>query len=122
MIIANYNSVLRDNHQFFIKNAYFEIVLTQICQIMQLFAKDFVPQKSKGGMFKSGTIQGFQEVLDEANQWIKDNGNLSVINVETIVLPNIHDNDEEGSMDTELYTAGESASHWYQLLRVWYKE
>ena len=89
---------------------------------MSLFAKDFVPQKSKGGMFKSGKIQSFQEVLDDAGQWISDNSDVEVINIETVVLPNIHKSDEEGSMDTELWTAGESASHWYQLLRVWYKK
>ncbi|MFY0607882.1 MAG: hypothetical protein JXR10_14280 [Cyclobacteriaceae bacterium] len=89
---------------------------------MSLFAKDFVPEKSKGGMFKSGKIQSFQEILEEANQWIKENSDVKVVNVETILLPNIHESDEEGSMDTELYTAGESSSNWYQFVRVWYRK
>lgn len=88
---------------------------------MPLKAKDFVPEKKKGTMFKSGKIQSFQETLEAANQWIKENQNIEVLNVETIVLPNIHESDEEGSQDTELWTGGESSSHWYQLLRVWYK-
>ena len=89
---------------------------------MSLLAKDFVPEKSKGGMFKSGRIQSFQEVLEAANLWIKENPAIDVLNVETVVLPNIHESDEEGSMDTELWTGGESSSHWYQLLRVWYRQ
>lgn len=89
---------------------------------MALKAKDFVPQKSKGSMFKSGKIQSFQETLDTANEWIAANPQLKVLNVETVVLPNIHESDEEGSQDTELWTGGESSSHWYQLLRVWFQE
>lgn len=89
---------------------------------MPLKCKDFVPEKSKGSLFKTGKIQSFQETLATANEWIAQNKNIRVLNVETIVLPNIHESDEEGSQDTELWTGGESSSHWYQLLRVWYSE
>ncbi|MBV6647916.1 MAG: hypothetical protein KI790_20820 [Cyclobacteriaceae bacterium] len=82
--------------------------------------KDFVPEKKKGGLFKSGSVQHFEEVLTAANQWISEN-NINVVNVETVVLPNIHDSQEEGSQDTELWTGGESSSQWYQLIRVWHK-
>ncbi|WP_258103189.1 hypothetical protein [Marinoscillum sp. MHG1-6] len=88
---------------------------------MPILSKDFVPEKTKGGMFKSGKIQNFDEVLSTLNAWINQN-NIKVINVETVVLPNIHDSEEEGSHDTELWTGGESSSQWYQLLRVWYEE
>jgi adenine C2-methylase RlmN of 23S rRNA A2503 and tRNA A37 len=82
--------------------------------------KDFVPEKSKGSLFKSGKIQQFDEVLKEMNNWIETN-NIDVVSIETVLLPNIHDSQEEGSQDTELFTGGESSSHWYQLMRVWYK-
>jgi len=82
--------------------------------------KDFVPEKSKGSLFKSGKIQQFDEVLKEMNSWIETN-NIEVVSIETVVLPNIHDSQEEGSQDTELFTGGESSSHWYQIMRVWYK-
>ena len=71
-------------------------------------------------MFKSGSIQNLDEVIQDANNWISENG-VDVLNVETVVLPNIHDKEEEGSTDTELWTGGESSSQWYQLIRVWYK-
>ena len=88
---------------------------------MPIIAKDFVPEKIKGGVFKSSKIQNFQEVLEAVNRWQSENPAIRVINIETVVLPNIHDKDEEGSQDTELWTGGESSSQWYQLLRVWYQ-
>lgn len=89
---------------------------------MTLFARDFAPQKSKGGIFKSGSIQNFDEVMASMNSWLSENPNVKVLNVETVVLPNIHDKDEQGSQDTELWTGGESSSQWYQVFRVWYQE
>lgn len=89
---------------------------------MSIKAKDFVPEKLKGGMFKSGKIQNFDEVLVAMNEWMRITPDIEVINVETVVLPNIHASHEEGSQDTELWTGGESGSQWYQLLRVWYRE
>ncbi|MEM9325355.1 MAG: hypothetical protein AAGA85_06855 [Bacteroidota bacterium] len=82
---------------------------------------DFVPEKKKGSLFKSGAIQDFEDVMKEMNDWIAAN-DANVISVETVVLPNIHDSEEEGSHDTELWTGGESSSKWYQLFRVWYKK
>lgn len=89
---------------------------------MPLNVKDFTPIKSKGTLFKSGRVQALQEVIQEANAWMRAQNTIEVISVETVVLPNIHEKDEEGSMDTELYTGGDSPSNWYQLIRVWYKE
>lgn len=82
--------------------------------------KDFVPKKEKGGLFKSGSIEDFEVVIKEMTEWV-NSSNVDVINIETVLLPNIHDPDEEGSQDTELWTGGESSSRWYQLIRVWYK-
>lgn len=89
---------------------------------MSLLVKDFVPEKSKGSLFKSGKIQSFEEVLEAANEWISNNPGLKILNVETVLLPNIHEKDEEGSQDTELWTGRETSSHWYQLLRIWYQQ
>ncbi len=82
---------------------------------------DFTPQVTKkGGLFKSTEMESFQTVLDQANEWISSK-NHDIINIETVVLPNIHDYDEEGSEDTRLGTGRENFSHWYQVIRVWYK-
>ena len=80
--------------------------------------KDFVPQITKsGGFFTSTEFQDLIEPVVDANDWIEAN-NISVINVETVVLPNMHN--EEGSEDVSIRTSGEMSAHWYQFIRVWY--
>ena len=83
---------------------------------------DFTPKVTKkGGIFKSAQIESFQDVVDEMNEWSGQNS-PNIISIETVVLPNIHESDEDGSEDTMLGTGRESSSHWYQLIRVWYKD
>ncbi len=86
---------------------------------MAIAVKDFVPEKQKGGVFKKGSMEQFEEVLSKMNKWIEE-ARPKIIRFETIVLPNIHEDHEEGSQDTELWTGGESSSHWYQIIRVWF--
>jgi hypothetical protein len=82
---------------------------------------DFTPKVTKkGGLFKSTEIETFGDIVEYMNAWLTKEG-TEVINIETVLLPNIHDSDEEGSEDTMLGTGRESSSHWYQLIRVWYK-
>jgi hypothetical protein len=82
---------------------------------------DFTPKVTKkGGLFKSTEIETFGDIVESMNAWLTKEG-TEVINIETVLLPNIHDSDEEGSEDTMLGTGRESSSHWYQLIRVWYK-
>jgi len=84
--------------------------------------KDFVPEIiKKGGFFTIAKAQEFQTCLDQANEWIS-NHQIEVINIETVVLPNIHDELEEGSMDTNLDTIGDTTSSWNQFIRVWYEQ
>ena len=45
-----------------------------------------------------------------------------VLNVETVVLPNIWSPYEEGSADVALGTSGEMPSHWHQFIRCWYED
>ena len=83
---------------------------------------DFWPQQTqKGGLFTNARWAPFEEAMKEANRWVEQEG-VKVINIETVVLPNIWDSDEEGPEDAELRTSGESSAHWYQIVRVWYEE
>ena len=84
--------------------------------------KDFVPKIiTKGGFFTTAKAQEFQSCLDHANQWISEN-KIQPLNIETVVLPNIHDPLEEGSMDTNLDTLGDTTSSWNQFIRIWYNQ
>jgi hypothetical protein len=87
---------------------------------MAISFKDFVPEKTKGSMFKSSKIEKLADIHQQMNEWIEQN-NPTIVSIETVLLPNIHESDEEGSIDTELYTAGETSSNWYQIIRVWYQ-
>ena len=83
--------------------------------------KDFVPSMtSSGGFFSMPTVEQIHDSLARAKEWIAVN-NLDVVNIETVVLPNIHDPGEEGSTDAQIRTSGEMSAHWYQFIRVWYR-
>ena len=81
--------------------------------------KDFVPKQVSEPRFLSrGQYEAFEGTVARANDWITQ-VNANVLNVETVVLPNIHMRHEEGSTDPQLAT-GEGA-YWHQLVRVWYR-
>ncbi len=79
---------------------------------------DFVPNITKRFLV-SNDVESLAYPLERANQWIRQNEMFEIINIETLVLPNIHN--EDGSGDAELWTAGESGAYWYQVIRVWYR-
>ncbi len=87
--------------------------------------KDFVPKRipgQAGGFFSAATPErheSFDKALDEANAWISNN-EINILNVETVVLPNIWAEHEEGTEDGSLYTSG--TSHRHQFIRCWFTE
>ena len=83
--------------------------------------KDFVPEQTiMPGFFRKATYKNFQQTLDEANRWIAEN-NIQVVNIETVVLPNIDAPFEEGSTDPELGTSADVSAVWRQFIRVWHR-
>ena len=87
---------------------------------MVLF-KDFVPERlKKSGFLSEAKYQQLEDIVMEANEWVKKNG-FKIINIETVVLPNIWDKDEEGSEDVDILTSGTNSSTWHQFIRVWYE-
>lgn len=83
--------------------------------------KDFVPRMlAEPGLFKAGEYESFDEAVAAANRWIKEY-DINVVNMETVVLPNIWSRWEEGSKDVSLGTSGDSPSRWHQFVRCWYK-
>ena len=83
--------------------------------------KDFVPKvRQKAFLFQAEDMETLSETFERLNQWIATN-EIDVINVETVVLPNMHDHDEDGSSDVNLRTSGDMMSEWYQFFRVWFR-
>jgi hypothetical protein len=83
--------------------------------------QDFIPLRTAPpGFLKPAEYEPFAAALADANEWIKEN-EIRVLNVETVVLPNIWSPYEEGTHDPALGTSGDSPSFWYQVIRVWYE-
>jgi len=88
---------------------------------MPIAFKDFAPEVTKhAGIFSPATYEQLQQTVDRANAWIKAEA-VSLMNIETVVLPNIHSPSEEGTTDPDVRTSGDFASHWHQFIRVWYQ-
>jgi hypothetical protein len=82
---------------------------------------DFAPRIVRpGALFRLAEYEALQQAVAAANQWVRQYG-VSVLNVETVVLPNIYRRGEEGSADPHLVTSGEMMSEWLQVVRVWYE-
>jgi hypothetical protein len=78
--------------------------------------KDFFPAVLKSGFF-STEHETLATTVVRANDWIAESG-ARVINVETVVLPNVEQ--EEDASEVGIRTSGEFSSYWYQVVRVWY--
>ena len=82
---------------------------------------DFVPRmRSAPGFLKPAEYDSFDEAAAAASRWIEKTA-VDVVNIETVVLPNIHRAREEGSADSSLHSSGEMATSWHQFVRVWYE-
>lgn len=83
--------------------------------------EDFIPQQTSGpGFFSSAEYESFDEALTAANSFVASR-DLKVLNVETVVLPNVWDTSEEGTTDASIRTSGDISSTWHQFIRVWYE-
>jgi hypothetical protein len=87
--------------------------------------RDFAPQIAKPrGLseslaLKEPTHQTFEDALRAANDWIQADA-INVVNIETVVLPNIWSYSERGPTDVEPETVSGHAT-WYQFIRVWHR-
>jgi hypothetical protein len=88
--------------------------------------KDFVPRYVQsnatflGVDITQASFESFDACVDAARAWIAEN-QVDLINVETVVLPNIYEPNEQGTTDSDLATSDQLSTHWYQFLRVWYR-
>ena len=82
---------------------------------MTLAYKDFAPAVLDRS-FLSTDYEPLSSIVDRANQWISEQ-NVKVMNVETVVLPNL---DGQDSGSNGIRSSGEMSSFWFQVVRVWY--
>jgi len=88
---------------------------------MAIAYKDFAPKMTSARtLLKAEQFQNFDDAVAAANAWIAE-AQPEVMNVETVVLPNIWRSVEEGTADASLNAAG-NISTWHQFVRVWYRQ
>jgi len=84
---------------------------------MTISYQDFLPRITDESLFFR-EHELLSDTVARANEWIAA-WNVKVINVETVLLPNV-----DGPVDasrTALRTSGRVSSHWYQIVRVWHQ-
>jgi hypothetical protein len=85
--------------------------------------KDFVPKLlEKAGFLGEPEFESLGAVVNRCNAWLEANPNLRIVNVETVVLPNLHHRFEEGSQDVNLREDEDFTTPWNQFVRVWFEE
>ena len=84
--------------------------------------RDFAPHVIKRGLLHEDDYENFDAAVSAANKWLAES-NIDLINLETVVLPNISAEKSEGTADGRVETeeAMTSINEWYQFLRVWYR-
>ncbi len=83
---------------------------------MAIGHKDFSPTVTHEGFF-STDYESLESLMSRVNAWIAG-ANVQVLNIETLLLPNLTKVD---SSTTVLRTSGDTSSHWYQTIRIWYE-
>ena len=80
--------------------------------------KDFAPRVTDpGGMFSRKVFESLEAAVASASRWC-ENSNIVPLNVETVLLPDIYDKNQEGSKDAHVLTG--NIVKWHQIVRVWY--
>jgi hypothetical protein len=83
--------------------------------------RDFAPrQVSAPALLRPATFEPLERALEEANEWVRSNG-IEVLNVETVVLPNLWSPYSRGTADPNQMLQPEFAVAWNQFIRVWYR-
>jgi len=82
--------------------------------------RDFVPKQTGSepallGLLQAPVFEELPQVLSRANRWIARKG-VRVLNVETVLLPNV------AVQQTEqiTMTTNQTVDRWRQFIRVWY--
>lgn len=80
--------------------------------------KDFRPEEtSPGGLLTQPAYESLKETVAAANEWIGEKG-IRVLNVETVVLPNLAL--RESTHEPRMMVVTDHVA-WYQIIRVWYE-
>ena len=82
---------------------------------------DFEPKPLEKSFWGTHTYEKLDEVLKRANEWIRRNYSTEIVNVETVVLPNIYRKDTAQTNQVAQFITGGSTVNNFQIIRIWYK-
>ncbi|SCX95661.1 hypothetical protein SAMN05192588_0425 [Nonlabens sp. Hel1_33_55] len=82
---------------------------------------DFAPKSLEKSFWGSHTYEDLGMVLERANEWIRRNYNVEIINVETVVMPNIFIKEASITDQVTQVATGGSIVQNFQIIRIWYK-
>lgn len=88
---------------------------------IKLQFRDFIPADRTAMLALSRTYETLPELIGRANQWIAE-GDIRVLNVETLLLPSLKSSDGTTSTSVEVSVGAMALTQWFQVLRVWYSE
>jgi hypothetical protein len=84
--------------------------------------RDFAPEQlSAPALLKAATFASLDDALANANEWI-DNSGVDVVNVETVILPNLWGPCSKGTVDPNRVLQSDFAVAWNQFIRVWFRQ
>ncbi len=82
---------------------------------------DFTPEATDRNFWGVRTFENLDATLERANEWIRRNYSKEIVNVETVVLPNIYAKGAANSKEVSQYYTGGHSIQNFQIIRVWYK-
>jgi hypothetical protein len=82
---------------------------------------DFVPELLDKSFWGTSTYESIDQVLKRANEWTRRNYSHEIVNVETVVLPNIYKGKNVNSKNVIQYHTGGHLVQNFQIIRIWYK-
>ena len=84
--------------------------------------RDFAPQQTRKRLIGDNEYEDFDAAVAAATKWLRAQS-IEVINVETVVLPNLWDEGEDGTTDGGLTSQNHACytTEWHQFVRVWYR-
>ena len=82
---------------------------------------DFEPKPLEKSFWGISSYENLDAVLKRANEWVRRNYSHEIVNIETVVLPNIYKNKKAFTEGTiQYYTGGHTVQN-FQIIRIWYK-
>lgn len=80
---------------------------------------DFEPEVISKSMWKGSKYELTTVVLERANEWIRKNYNLKIMNVETLVVPRMSHSKKKG--ENVRMNLGGGIVYMIEVIRVWYQ-